>query len=51
LEKASFPDNWEEPEEIADFEDDEESLDPIEFPDLFTTVETEQPAIIGDEDA
>ena len=51
LDQASYPDNWQQPETIEEesLDTDEESLDPIEFPDIFTPVPSEQPAIIGDE--
>jgi type IV secretory pathway VirD2 relaxase len=46
----NFPDNWEEPQVI---EEEEDELDPIQFPDLegfiTTTESSEQPAIIGDD--
>lgn len=48
LTPENFPDNWEEP---AVLEEDAETsgLDPIEFPDIFTSTPSEQPAIIGDD--
>ena len=50
LVKENFPDNWEEP---AVQEQDDDVLDPIEFPEFedikeFTTDPMEQPEIIGD---
>jgi hypothetical protein len=47
LEPANF-ENWQEPEVLSDFEDDEDELEPITFPE-FTSAQVEQPDIIGDE--
>jgi hypothetical protein len=47
LVKENFPDNWEEPQSL---EEEEEILEPITFPEIFTTETSEQPAIIGEDD-
>ena len=53
LEKSNFEDHWEEP---AQLDEEDIQLDPISFPDFlegvaeeFTTEDTVQPAIIGEE--
>jgi len=48
LAQENFPDNWEQPQ-VIDFEDDEEDLTPIEFPEIFTSIPSEQPTITGEE--
>jgi hypothetical protein len=47
LVEESFPDSWEAPAQL--FEDDDEDLEAIQFPDIFTTEPTEQPAITGED--
>jgi hypothetical protein len=44
----AVPEVWEAPE-VLDFEDDESDLEPIEFPEIFTSVPSEQPTITGDD--